>query len=64
MAKKKKTISVKTKKPDGLQVVRNNEKLTVSWKRKDSNYGAGQQLQYRLNGGSWVSIGINSTITA
>lgn len=64
MAKKKKTISVKTKKPDGLQVVRSNEKLTVSWKRKDSNYGAGQQLQYRLNGGSWVSIGINSTITA
>ena len=62
--KKKKTISVKTKKPDGLQVVRNNEKLTVSWKRKDSNYGAGQQLQYRLNSGSWVSIGINSTITA
>lgn len=64
MAKKKKTISVKTKKPDGLQVVRSNEKLTVSWKRKDSNYGAGQQLQYRLNNGSWVSIGINSTITA
>lgn len=64
MAKKKKTISVKTKKPDGLQVVRSNEKLTVSWKRKDSNYGAGQQLQYRLNSGSWVSIGINSTITA
>lgn len=61
MAKKKnKTISVKTKKPSGLSIVRSGSTVTFKWKREDANYSSGQQLQYKINGGGWKAVSIGT----
>lgn len=61
---KKKTVSVDTKKPSGLTIVRKNNDITFKWKITDSNYGAGQQLQWRVNSKSWNSVSIGKTTTS
>ena len=62
-------VTPPTKKPEGLTVVRKNNDVTLKWKLKDKNYGAGQQLQWRVNTGSgnwssWKSVSINTTVRA
>lgn len=44
-----------TKKPSGLTISRNNNRFTFSWKIGDANYGDGQELQWRVNGGTWTA---------
>lgn len=53
-----------TKAPTGLVITRKNEKLTASWKLGDKDYGGGQKLRYRINGGKWVNISITPTDTS
>ena len=53
-----------TKKPSGLSIVRKDNDLTFKWKIGDGNYTFGQQLQWRINSGSWVSVSIGTTTTA
>ena len=53
MAKKKNNETVK---PSGLTITRSGTVFTFKWKRGDTNYTAGQQLQYRLNGGAWTNL--------
>lgn len=43
----------KTKKPTGLVFARNGQRLAFAWKIGDANYGGGQKLEWRVNGGSW-----------
>lgn len=55
-----------TTKPSGLSIARNNLKFTLSWKIADSDYGAGQQLEWRIWTGKWskwnaISIGARTT---
>ena len=42
----------KTKKPTGLSITRDVNKITLSWKIGDENYDAGQNLQFisKVNG--------------
>ena len=61
---KKKTVSVKTKNPSGLTISRKDNDITFKWKITDTNYGAGQQLQWRVNGKKWHSVSIGKTTTA
>ncbi len=61
---KKKTVSVKTKNPSGLTISRKDNDITFKWKITDTNYGAGQQLQWRVNGKKWNSVSIGKTTTA
>lgn len=44
-----------TKKPSGLTISRNNNRFTFGWKIGDANYGDGQELQWRVNGGTWTA---------
>lgn len=55
-----------TKKPSGLSIARNGLKFTISWKIADSDYGEGQQLQWRIWTGKWsawtaITIGTQTT---
>ena len=61
---KKKVVVVKTKNPSGLTISRKDSDITFKWKITDTNYGAGQQLQWRVNSGKWVSVSIGKTTTA
>ena len=61
---KKKTVTVKTKNPSGLTISRKDNDITFKWKITDTNYGAGQQLQWRVNGKKWNSVSIGKTTTA
>ena len=60
MAKKKKDG---TTKPSGLTIARNGNTYTLTWKRGDKDYGAGQQFQYSKNNGKWtnVTVGVAQT---
>ena len=60
----KKEISVSTKRPSGLTITRKNNKITFKWKIADSNYDAGQQLQWRVNKEKWKSVSIRDIATA
>lgn len=52
----KKTASVKTNKPTGVSITRDNNRFTLKWKIADVDYGQGQQFQYRLSvNGTWQS---------
>lgn len=55
MADKKKTVhkSVKTNKPSGLNVKRDGNKFTCTWKIGDKNYDDGQAFEWRY---SYVSV--------
>ena len=44
-----------TKKPSGLTISRNDNRFTFGWKIGDANYGDGQELQWRVNGGTWTA---------
>lgn len=61
---KKKTVSVNTKNPSGLTITRKDNDITFKWKITDANYGAGQQLQWRVNSKSWNSVSIGKTTTS
>lgn len=60
MADKKKTVhkSVKTNKPSGLNVKRDGDKFTCTWKIGDKNYDDGQAFEWRYTYVSvkWVNI--------
>lgn len=49
-------IKTNTKAPSGISIKRNGNNFTVTWKIADKNYSDGQQFQYRIGGGSWVSV--------
>lgn len=53
-----------TDKPSGLSITRNGEKFTFKWKIGDKNYGGGQLLQWRVNGGEWNNKHISTTTTS
>lgn len=38
-----------TKKPTGLKITRDKNKFVLEWKKGDSDYGQGQQFQYKLD---------------
>ena len=46
-------MASKTSKPTGLSIKRDKAKFVTSWKRSGSDYGDGQQWQYKINNGSW-----------
>ena len=56
-----------SKAPSGLQIIRDDNKLALSWKIPESKYDEGQQLQYRIKDsdgwGEWTSIAIGKTTT-
>ena len=56
-----------TRKPSGLSIKRSGNKFWFSWKIGDKDYGAGQNLQYRLKGrnkwGKWIDLSIGYTAT-
>lgn len=57
-----------TTKPAIAKIARTGRKIEASWKIKDKNHGAGQQLQYRIwttkkKHGGWVKIGVKATET-
>lgn len=57
----------KSVKPTGCSIARNVYTFTFSWKIGDKNYGDGQQLQYRVNRGSWsgwTNIAVGKTATS
>ena len=62
-----KTNTETTRKPTGLGISRDKNVFTLSWKKGDSNYSDGQQLQYRLRiAGKWrkwhtISVAHNVT---
>ena len=65
MAKTPKTPKTVTKKhtttkPGNLTITRSNGSFSASWKIGDSNYGAGQQLQYKINSGKWTDVSIGT----
>lgn len=47
-----------TKAPTGLSITRNGWTYTAKWSCADTDYDAGQQFQYCVNGGGWVAISI------
>ena len=47
-----------TKAPTGVTISRNGGTYTASWKCGDKNYDKGQQFQYRINGGGWISLSV------
>ena len=47
-----------TKAPTGLAISRNNGVYSVSWKCGDKNYSKGQQFQYSINSGGWISLSV------
>ena len=47
-----------SKKPTGVKIARNGGSYAVSWKCGDKNYDGGQQFQYRVNSGKWVSLSV------
>ena len=49
-----------TKAPTGITISRNGGTYTVSWKCGDKNYNKGQQFQYKINKGSWVTLSIGT----
>ena len=56
-----------TKAPSGLAITRDGNKVTISWKCADTNYGQGQQLQYRfsnMKANKWNDVDINATTTS
>lgn len=62
------TINETTKKPTGLSIKRKGNVFTFSWKKNDSNYSDGQQLQFSIQKDSkgwtdWTSISVGSNIT-
>lgn len=57
-------INPGTKAPSGLTLVRKNNDLTIKWKIADKNYGAGQQLRWKINNGKWNNVSISKTQTA
>ena len=52
-----------TKKPSGLTITRKVRKFTFQWKIADSDYDAGQWLEYQFNGQKKQSVrlGVNAT---
>ena len=55
-----------TKKPSGLSIKRSGNTLTLTWKKSDKDYSAGQWMQYRYyttKWGSWKSITITGGTT-
>ena len=54
----------KTKKPTGLTITRDGNKMVCSWKIADKDYNDGQQFQYKINDGSWKKSGDHPKKTA
>lgn len=55
-----------TKAPSGLTITRSGNNLTFAWKIADTNYGKGQQLQYRfsnMKADTWKSVEIGTSTT-
>lgn len=58
--------SNKTKKPSGLGISRKGKKFTCSWKIADSDYGDGQDFEYRtsdMDKGKYKSVSIGTKTT-
>lgn len=62
------TKTQKTKKPTGLGIARKGLKFTFTWKIGDSDYGEGQDFEYRIcvnkKWGNWKSKSISKTTTS
>ena len=56
-------MAEQTKKPTGLSFKRNGNKLTVTWKIGDKDYGSGQAFQYRINNGKWTAVAVGTGTT-
>lgn len=56
-------MAEQTKKPTGLSFKRNGNKLTVTWKIGDKDYGDGQTFQYRINNGKWAAVAVGTGTT-
>lgn len=50
-----------SKRPTGVKISRSDNKYTVTWKCGDSNYSGGQQFQYKINNGKWVSVSVGAS---
>lgn len=56
-----------TKAPSGLYISREGYAYTFNWKIGDSDYNAGQQLQWRVNTGKWLpwwNLGVGTGTTS
>ena len=58
--------TIATKKQTGLSIARAGRRFTLSWKKGDSDYGAGQSLQYRLSTAekTWIDLAVSSGSTS
>lgn len=56
----------KSTRPSGLSITRSSNTYTCKWKIGGSDYGAGQKLEYSINGGKWTaaSPAIGKTTTS
>ena len=65
MANKIENKTHKTVKPKGLSLSRSGGNFVLTYKICDTDYGAGQDAQYRLNGkGKWTTVaGVGKTTT-
>lgn len=58
----------KTKKPTGLSIARSGFKFTCTWKIADSDYGGGQEFEYRTKGATgwrkWRSVDCGKSTTS
>ena len=52
-----------TFKPTGLSIKRSGANFTISWKIGDKDYEDGQTLQWKVAGGSWTNVPVNTTTT-
>lgn len=60
-----KKVRADTNAPSGLTISRDGGKFTFAWKISDSDYGAGQWLEYQTNNGAWTGFfGVNVTATS
>lgn len=51
--------------PSGLSIARDGMKFTLSWKKADENYNAGQEFQYRTNlTSTWTDVSIGTNVTS
>lgn len=57
-------MATKSKAPSGLSITRSGNTYTFRWKIGDSNYDAGQALQYKINGGRWTKLAIGARATS
>ena len=54
--------TAKTKKPSGLTITRSGNSFVFAWKISDKDYGAGQQIWYKVGSNNWVKADLGTKV--